>query len=85
MNMKARKHFTLWVSAVMTGLAVYMLFALLFATRVPEEILLSDHSIILQLGKFRILIVAGIMLHSSTGLALLIAGMIILMINVLTL
>ena len=31
------------------------------------------------------LIVAGIMLHTSTGLALLIAGMIILMINVLTL
>lgn len=49
------------LAAVMTGLAVYMLFALLFATRVPEEILLSDHSIILQLGKFRILIVAGIM------------------------
>ncbi|HHW66561.1 MAG TPA: hypothetical protein GXX16_02495 [Epulopiscium sp.] len=49
------------LAAVMTGLAVYMLFALLFATRVPEEILLSDHSIILRLGKFRILIVAGIM------------------------
>ena len=31
------------------------------------------------------LIAAGVMLHTSTGLALLIAGMIILMINVLTL
>lgn len=47
MNMKARKHFTLWVSAA--------------------------------------LIAAGVMLHTSTGLALLIAGMVILMINVLTL
>ncbi len=31
------------------------------------------------------LIVAGIMLHSSTGLALLITGVAVLMINVLTL
>lgn len=49
------------LAAVMTGLGIYILFALLYAYRVPEEVLLSDNSIIFQLGKYKILIVAGIM------------------------
>ncbi|MFZ7120333.1 MAG: amino acid permease [Eubacteriaceae bacterium] len=49
------------LGAVFTGFIVYIFVAIWFSKQAPVELLLSDNAIILQLGKYKFLIIAGIM------------------------
>jgi amino acid transporter len=49
------------LAAVGTGFIIYIIVAIIFSMHATEDLLLSNSSIILQLGRFKILIIAGIM------------------------
>jgi len=49
------------LGAVLTGFVVYIINAIWFAKQVPTDMLLSNNSVILEVGSIRILIIAGIM------------------------
>lgn len=49
------------LGAVLTGFVAYLALSLWFTRQVPQEILISNTSVILEIGSVRILVIAGVM------------------------